>query len=159
MPTWAAASDVSARLTYETIDGSSNPTQTQVEAWIDEAEGRIRVILRAAGIGTTYSDTDTVNVLTHHVTDYVEGRVLLAWSSGAGGEQDREAGEVLIVKFDAFLEEVRANPIQFGSELAATGDVSDSIQMVRSHVLDNEDSLTIADSDFAPKFEIDKVNY
>jgi len=159
VPTWAAASDVSARLTYETIDGSSNPTQTQVEAWIDEAEARIRVILRAAGIGTTYSDTDTVNVLTHHVTDYVEGRVLLAWSSGAGGEADREAGEALIAKFDGFLEDVRSNPIQFGSELAATGDVADAIQSVRSHILDNDDSLTVSDSDFAPKFEVDKVNY
>lgn len=159
MPTWAAATDVQARLTYKTIDGSSSPTTTQVEAWIDEAEARIRVILRAAGLDTVYTDTDTTSALTHHVTDYVEGRVLLAWASGTGGEIDREAGEALIAKFDAFLEDMRANPIQYGSELAATGDVADAVQVIRSHVTDNADNLSVSNSDFAPKTEIAKVNY
>lgn len=159
MPTWAAATDVQARLTYETIDGSSSPTTTQVEAWIDEAEARIRGVLRAAGLATTYSDTDSVNILTNVVADYVEGRVRLAWGSGTGGTEDTEAGERLIAKFDAFIQELRTGAIQLGSELDASGDVPDSVQLARSHIDDNDDGLTVDNGDFDPKFEIGSVNY
>lgn len=159
MPTWAAATDIQARLTYETIGASTNPSTTQVEAWIDEAEARIRGVLRAAGLSTTYSDTDSVNILTHHVSDYVEGRVRLAWGSGTGGVDDTEAGERLIEKFDAFIAELRTGGIQLGSELDPSGDVADAIQLTRSHITDNEDGLTVDNGDFDPKFEIGGVNY
>ena len=159
MPTWAVADDVRARLSYETIDGSSSPNTTQVEAWIDEAEARIRGVLRAAGLATTYSDTDSVNILTNVVADYVEGRVRLAWGSGTGGVEDTEAGERLIIKFDTFIQDLRHGAIQLGSELDPGGDVPDSIQLARSHIDDNEDGLTLNNGDFDPKFEIGGVNY
>ena len=159
MPTWAAASDVQARLTYETISTTSSPTTAQVEAWIDEAEARIRGVLRAAGLTTTYSDTDSVNILTHHVCDYVEGRVLMAWASGTGGTEDREAGQLLVEKFDAFIADLRTGAIQLGSELDSGGDVPDSIQLARSHIDDNEDDLSLDDGDFDPKFTIGEVDY
>lgn len=159
MPTWAAATDVQARITYETISAGSTPSTTQVEAWIDEAEGRIRGVLRAAGLTTTYSDTDSVNILTHHVCDYVEGRVLLSFASGTGGTEDREAGTALVAKFDTFLADLRHGAIQLGSELDPSGDVPDSIQLARSHIEDNEDDLTLDNGDFDPAFEIGGVNY
>lgn len=159
MPTWAAASDVQARLTYETISTTSTPTTAQVEAWIDEAEARIRGVLRAAGLTTTYSDTDSVNILTSFVADYVEGRVRLAWGSGTGGTEDTEAGERLIGKFDAFIGDLRSGTIQLGSELDPGGDVPDAVQLARSHIEDNEDSLSLDNGDFAPKFTIGSVDY
>lgn len=153
MPTWATADDVRARVAYATIGTTSKPTTAQVEQWLDEAEARIRGVLAAQGLPTTYTDTDAVNILTVAATDYAEGHILNTWSSQDGNTGARP-GDVLIDKFDAFLEQLRARTIQLAGELAA-GDVAESVRRVRSYWTDNEDGLSISAGDFAPAIGAD----
>lgn len=156
MSNWAAVSDVQARLTYETISASSNPTTTEVQAWLDEGEAFIVLELRAAGIATTYTDTDTTNVLTSYAADYATGHTKRAWASAAGNS-DNEDGQIELDRFEAFLERVRNNPIAFGEALSASGSVADSIQHARSYTTDNPDSKTVANGDFAAVVTVDET--
>lgn len=136
MSSWAAVSDVQARLTYETIGASANPTTTQVQAWLDEAEGLIRIELRASGLPTTYSDTDTVNVLTSWATDYAHALTLMSWASH-GGPEVLEQGQMMMERFEANMERIRKNSIKVGEALSPTGTVTDSVQFARSHVTED----------------------
>lgn len=142
MPTWAAADDVRARVSYATIDSNSRPTTAQVEQWIDEAEGEIRGVLAAAGQPITYTATDAVNTLTGAATDYAEGHVRRVFN-------EIEEGDKLIARFDAFIESLKKNPTQLAGELAQS-DVASSTIGNRSYATDNNDGLSIENGDFEP---------
>ena len=138
--TYAAVSDVQARLTYETIDGSSNPNTTQVTAWLEEGEAFVLGSLRAAGLDTSYDAGSTgFKILTSWIVDYAEARVRIAWASAAGdGNPD---GQDQLLQFKETLAELRRNPILYGEMLSATGAVPDATQRVRTHVTDRSTTL------------------
>ena len=74
MGTYVSTAQVSARLPYRTIDGSSSPTSTQVSEWIDEAEALIHGALNAAEVTTPITGTDGVKIMRSWVLDYSVGR-------------------------------------------------------------------------------------
>lgn len=143
MPTWSSVSDVSARVSYATINGTSKPTDTQVSGWIDYAEAIMRAVLAAQGLSTTYAVlSDAALILGKWATDYAEGQTRKVWA-------EHKEGDALIDAFEEFVEKMRTRTIQIGSELAA-GDVAETARGVRSYVTDNEDGLSIGNGDFDP---------
>src|SRR6056300_1618766 len=120
MPKWCTVNNVQSRLTYGSITGASSPNVKQVNEWIDEAEGRIRGVLRAHGLTTTYTDTDSVAILRSMAAKYATGHVLRSWGSRSGGDET-EQGDSLIEAFDADIELLRNKGIQLGSELDPSG--------------------------------------
>lgn len=149
MPIWASAEDVQSRVTYGSVSATSKPSTDQVEQWLDEAEAQIRAILRAAGLATAYTDSDSVNLLIMWATDYATGQLLKAWGR-QGNDELLEEGQALLERFDATIQRVRSKTIAMGTELDSGGNVADSAQQVRSYTTDNSDGKTVARGDFAP---------
>ncbi len=149
MAVWADVDAVRARVSYATIGVTSKPTEDDVLGWLNEAEARVRGILAAQGLATTYDvGSDAVLILRGAVVDYAEGHCLNTWASGDGNVGARP-GDPLLAKFEGFLGELRARTVQLGSELVG-GDVAEPARRLRSYWTDNDDGLSIAAGDFAP---------
>lgn len=149
MAVWASVDDVRARVSYATIGATSKPTEDEVLAWLNEAEARVRGILAAQGLATTYDGgSDAELILRGAVVDFAEGHCLNTWGAGDGNVTGRP-GDALLAKFETFLGDLRARTVQLGSELAG-GDVAETSRGVRSYWTDNDDGLSIAGGDFEP---------
>ena len=148
---WAQIADVQARLTNADPFGvSTNPTATEVQKWLEEAESLIKVELRSAGHSTTVTDPDSVLVLGKYVTDYAAAQVKLAWASATGGISSD--GQSLMDDFFRLLARIRDNRVAFGESLSSSGTVSTSTTHVASYQTDNNDGYSISNGDFAPTF-------
>jgi len=146
--TWSATGDVTARLPYRTIGSATEPSTTDVQVWLNEAEAFLTGTLQSAGLPTTYSEGSVGQLMLQAwASDYAEGRVRVAWAS-AGGDGNNDDGREEINRFFEILDRIRKNPVAFGAELA-TGDVADAVQQVRSHVTDTADK-SISAGDFDP---------
>lgn len=151
MSTWAAVSDVQARLTYQTISSSSKPTTTQVQSWLDEAEAHLRGALSAAGLPTSYTaGGDAAIMLKTWATDYAEGRCRLAWASSEGSD-DNQDGVAVVEEFNRRIADIMDRPSRYG-ELLGAGSAPTNSRRIRAHVTNHPDGKTIAAGDFAPTF-------
>lgn len=160
MPTWSSVAEdaslpsVEGRLPHHVIDASSSPSNVVVGQWLDYAEARMRSVLAAAGLRTSYNspaDDDAIAILGEKACDYAEGRFRRAKASLEGDDENLD-GQLLIDSFEAFISRIEDEPVLFGAELEA-GDVAESQRAFRSHVTDLGADL----DDFAPRVEMSKV--
>ena len=150
MGTWAAYTDVAARIPYRTIGTSSKPTSTQVEAYITQAEHALEGALLAGGCTLPGGSDDGADVMAMWVLDYAEGMTRQAYAA-AGGDGGNDDGQDLIDRFLGLLDKIRENPSWYDALLNG-GDSGDSARRCLGYVLDNADEKTIADGDFDPTF-------
>lgn len=136
MSSWSTVDNVRSRLTYGEIAETSDPSASNVQDWLDEAEARVKGVLRAAKLPTAYTDVDSLLILRNMVVRYAVGNVLMSWGSKTGGD-DLAAGERMVEAFEADLEKIRNQYVQLGSELDASGTVPTASSKVRSHTLDD----------------------
>lgn len=152
MGTYATTAHVESRTPGRTLNATSKPTTVEVDIWIDEAEAELTATLKAAQCTTPITDPDGVEIMRKWVCWYAVGMTKKAWAgSAADGNED---GEIEITRFEALIVSISNDHAYYCALLGGSGS---GHRHVRSHVLDNSDSKTIADGDFDPVFEMDEV--
>lgn len=126
--TYAAVADVQARQPGFTIDGSSSPSSTDVQGWLDEAQSTLDLTLQAAQLPAPYTGTDAMALLGVLITNYATGRFeqALASSGGDGGNED---GNDLVAEFKEALADIRRDPVWWGAKLGGGSAPSGSVKM------------------------------
>lgn len=143
MSVWAQLEHVRSRLTRETIDTTSQPSQAEVQGWLDEAEAETAGILAAGGVSTTYAaDTRGALTLRKHIADFVAGMVRAAWAS-ADGDADNTDGQREIELYQARIEDMRATPASWSARLGDAGATTASARIISSHVTAGETSTPV----------------
>lgn len=150
MGTYCTTAHLNARLPYTTFDTTTNPSTTEIDYWIDEAEALVVGALQSGGNGGTYSTTAAILQIRSWVLDYVEGltRRAYAESSPTGSTDD---GNDVLNRFYARLDWIIANPSVAGAMLGA-GAASANTVRAHSYATNNADSVTT--DDVAPVFKI-----
>lgn len=151
MATYATYADVQARMSYWTISASSDPSTTEIEAWLVEAESLVFGALQAGGNPGSYSSTAAVASLCSWICDYAEGRARQSHANARGDGLNVDDGKDLLAKFDRLIDDILARPSLYGSRLAA-GDAPATSRRLMSYVTNNADNKTVAAGDFAPVF-------
>ena len=149
--TYAGTGDVLKRLPYRDIDANSKVSTTDIQTWLDEGEEELNARLQAAQLPAPYTAAAQKTILRRFLVDYVEGRVRAAYAS-AGGDGGNDDGQKLLDGWTEVLEDIVTNPTR-GGEILGSGSAPSGSRRMRGYVLDNDDSKTIADGDFAPTFE------
>ena len=145
---YVSTAQIAAHLPYRTIDGSSSPSTTDVDAWIEEAEAVLDGALDAAQIPTPVSTAKGIKICRSWVTDAVVGTLRLSFAA-AGGDPSNNAGQDQVEKFNERLTDILNNPQRYAMILGGGAGTAASRQL-RSHVTDNLDGKTAAD--FEPTF-------
>lgn len=145
---YVTTAQVVAHLPYRTIDGSSSPSTTDIDGWIDEAEAVLNGALSAAQIVAPVTSANGVKICRAWVTDAVVGTLRMAFAA-AGGDPNNNAGQDQLDKFNDRINEIINNPQRYAMILGGGAGTTASRQL-RSHVTDNLDGKTAAD--FEPTF-------
>lgn len=154
MGTYATTSDVAALLPGRTIDGTSDPTLTEVGAWVDQAEDRIEGEVEYAGITSDGVVTNArgVSYLKEVVSKGVAATFLEAKSAGSElNEEDRRLAEQYRAYWNEFLVIIDEEPKK-AATLLGHGQSSGDRGVFRSHVQDNTTSKSVSNGDFDAKF-------
>ena len=151
MGTYAATSNVQARLPYRTIDASSEPNDTQVSGWIDEAEAALEGALAAGQVSVPVTNANGIKQMRAWALDYPVGMTRLAYGA-TGGESAEDEGTAMIERFWDRVDDILDNPSRYSAMLSG-GTAGDSTRGLRSYVTDNADGATISGGDFTPTFE------
>lgn len=155
MGSYAASSDVTARIPARPIGTTSAPSTTNIDSWITGAEAKINGKLAALGISTPIANATGIAILKEWVCDYAEGRARMALAAGAG-DGTNDDGKDLVEGFHKWLDTLNDNPAAVLAELTG-GSTSSSTRLMRGYVTDNDDGKTIAAGDFDPVFDRDEV--
>jgi hypothetical protein len=148
--TYAATADVQRRNPYRVIGVSTSPSSTDVDEFISEAEASLHGALAAAQIPTPITDANGSRLLKAWVLNYAEGRVRMAYAA-AGGDGANSDGRDLVDGFWARVNDIIDNPTRYASMLFS-GSAPSGTRRVRCYQLDNQDSKSIGNDDFAPVF-------
>jgi hypothetical protein len=143
--TFAALSDVQARLSGRTISATSKPSSTQVETWIAEAEAMLLGSLGAAEIPQPEVGSNGARILCVWECDFAEGHTRMAYAS-AGGDGSNDDGKDLVESFRQLTLNIRRYPSDYGAMLAS-GDAPEGTSKCRGSNTD-----TTADDYIAPEF-------
>lgn len=153
MGTYVTHDDVQKRVPYRTIGAATKPSETDVDAWIDEAEAGLENLLKAHGCTVPVTAASGVKLMRSWVIDYPLSLILSAFAHSAGGDPGSEAGKAEMDRFLARCADIEKEPAKYEAMLTASSTASDSTRVVRCYELDNEDDKSIDDGDFDPEFE------
>lgn len=152
MPIIGTAAMVADRISYETINASSDPTTTQVESWIDQVEAELEGTLLAAELSTltVYSATTRPSrILAKLITTGVVGLVKEAWESAKGEGFGERSPETL--EFQAAIADINNYPSKWGAMLGGGAAPTGSIAL-QAHVTDT--AITTDDPIPDPIFKV-----
>ncbi len=135
MSIWAAISDVQGKIRNFDIGATSNPSTTEIQKWLDEAEAAIRMALQGVGIDpTSWTSTDDQGLyLGGYARDFALGNILAAFAT-AQGDEESDAGSAMIDRLDALIDDIALKPQKYGDMLSA-GSPPAGTKRLRSHVL------------------------
>ena len=170
MPAFATIADVRSRVSYgEITDGTggspgdpgyiapSQPSATEVGAWLDELSAEIRLMFTGLGLPTSFTaGTDQALLMTGIVANVAAGRCRQAWASSQGNANDD--GEAAEARFRAWLEDVRRRPGYYGELLGAGTAPTESLEIAGITTL-NFDGLDSSDSSFEPTIQRGRENF
>src|SRR3990167_10063565 len=141
MGTYAATSDIQARLPGFTLSTSTKPSSTQVSQWITEAEAELEGAMLAGGLTVPNTNTRGIEILKSWASDYAEGhaRQALAAAGGDGGNDD---GKDLTQRFEDRIQDILSNAARYGQMLEG-GSAPDGSRIVRTYHLNNQDSKDV----------------
>lgn len=148
---YSTTDDVQANLPGRTLSASSKPALAQVSGWITQGDALLDGSLAAKGMTVPYTEgANALAILKSWSLLYAEGHTRMAFASG-GGDGGNEDGKDLLEQFEKVLAFIRENP---GDVAAMLGDGSapEATKRFRGYVLDNDDSVSIGNGDFAPVF-------
>ena len=143
MGTYATNSDVSARIPGRPLTASSDPTTTQVDAWIAEAEAMLTGVLSAQGISVPITDGGAI-IMRSWVCDYAEGMTRLAHAS-ASGDASNTDGQTQLDRFYATIEAIMKDASAYAAMLL--GKSSSGTSSVRGY------ALGLTDEEAEPRFD------
>lgn len=156
MAIYGSAAGVASRLPGRTISATSDPTDTEVTAWLDQAESRLGRELVAIGLAIPVVGTDPVNI----VKDVVESRAAYRWLSGAGAlaasQEDVQLKADLKKEWDDFLLKIAAEPGKVATLLGQGAGSSGGPSQLRSYATDNTDGKSIDAGDFPVRMTLDE---
>lgn len=155
MATYADVDDIRSRIGGRVIDTTSSPTESEVDAMIDEAEAEIVTCLIASGLPEASISTEGAKVLRHWISNYISGWVRTTHAA-AGGVGDNADGQELREKWQALLERIMNNAAHYTAMLGGGTQPSDAIDAV-AYVTDNADGKSIADGDFDATITMSEV--
>lgn len=145
-------SEVNARNPARAVSASTSPTDTQAQAWIEEAEAFINGALLVGNLPAPYTvGTNAAKILGMIVGDYAEGRIRIAYAA-AGGDGQNKDGEAQVEKFYETCKDIKRNPETWAAMLGA-GSPPVAARRNRGHVTDNADGETVDNGDFDPIFD------
>ena len=154
MPTYATVGDVFSRVrgllgdSVTAFSSSTEPSETDVENWMDEAVGAIHSCLRSVNVTPLpMTDAFAIAKLGEMEIRYAEGRVrrLVA---GYGGDQGNRDGQDLIDKFFEDCEKLKAQ-----RQLTQEGlDPSQTVQTASNYVTNPQGPDTLTEADWKPRF-------
>ncbi len=155
MPSWATANVEVIALVRgllprnpSAFDGTTIPTVTQVDQWLDEAEDEIEGVLAAEGI-TVPATTAATNILGKYTAEYAVGQIKNLIDTAGGGEG--AAGASNLETYEQMLVSLQVRPDYWKKKLGVGGT---SATFARGNVLNNPDGLTIENGDFEAKIKI-----
>ena len=107
---WGIANtDIAALIGYATIDGSSNPTNTQVTAWVKEFAAEVnQAFLHATGVVASDSTVGTAvdDEFFQFITGKIRSRVAAEWFMS--NQRDiNEWNRLKVDEFNAMIEQVK----------------------------------------------------
>lgn len=149
MATYATSAGVAPRAGNRPLTETSKPSTTDVDGWLNEAEGELLGAFAAAGIATTYTaGSQGANILRGWIEGYVAGllRVSYAAAAGAGANAD---GQEQVREWRDRLLRIGRDPAHF-SAMLGTGSASNASIGLSSHIQDS--SLGLEAADYAPTF-------
>lgn len=155
MPSWAAANTEVIALVRgllprnpSVFDGTTIPTLTQVDQWLDEAEDEIEGVLAAEGI-TVPATAAALNILGKYSAEYAAGQIKNLIDTAGGGSGD--AGAPNLECYEQMLVSLQVRPDYWKKKLGVS---LGGATFARGNVLNNRDGLTIEDGDFEAKIKI-----
>lgn len=131
---YASIGDITARNPYRAIGASTKPSQSEVEAWISQAEAMLNGALAGAGMTTPYTDSAAVLILRNWVASYVEGLVRMAYAA-SGGDGANDDGKDLVKAFLDRLDDIAVNAARYDRMLTPSS-TADTTTGVRASNLD-----------------------
>ena len=144
---WGTRAGATARLPGYTISGSTSPSVTDVDNWIEEAEQILTTELQALGAATTYASGSAAEArLAWLAETYAVGQFRRAFAT-AGSASDVDAGAQ---EFATFWDEVRSwrsSPTWAASTFGA-GSASSSSQLAASDATNNPANYTASPPSF-----------
>jgi hypothetical protein len=152
---YADLDSLRGRQPHRTIDATSKPTATEVQAWLDEGQAILDSELKAGELPAPYSDADAVKVLRVIVLDYAEGRLRQAYAT-SGGDHTNTDGLDQLDAFHKRITDIREHPVRWGAVLGA-GSAPGSARRIRSYATDNDAGKSVTGGDFDPVFEMTEV--
>ena len=150
MGTYVSTTQVGARLPYRTFSGSTSPSTSEISEWIDEAEAMLHGLLNTVEISTPITGTDGIKIMRSWVLDYSVGQTRISLAA-AGGDGDNDAGIDQLNRFYEVANDIVRNPMKYSAMLSG-GAGSTSARTLRGYQTDNDDSRTVSNGDFSPKF-------
>jgi len=158
MSDYATYAHVHARLPERpTPSASTQPTQAQIEGWVDGADSELTGELRAAGIAVPIETDAGVLLMREWICDYAEGRWLRALANAAA-DGSNDAGQEMLERFAARILDIRDNPAVYESMLTGGSSSTSDAAEFRSYQLHADkigDDDSISGGDFAPLVERD----
>lgn len=149
MSVWGAVGDVASRLSYATIDADSEPSTTEVQQWLDDAESQIKASLESGDLPTSFtSGASAISILKEVVVDYAEARCRLVWASN--GLTDQFA-EDLLERFHERREDIADRPNYWAGRLKAGAPTPQNL-MISGTATQDVGGRTVTSSDLAPVF-------
>jgi hypothetical protein len=148
MGAYAQVADVTSRMPYTTLSGTSKPSTTDIERWIDEAEAKLEGAALGVGIQPSSITTRGKMLFTSWAADYAEGRARRALAA-AGGDGDNDDGVAELVGFRETIDQFATDPGGMDAMLTDGSPVDDT-RRVRSYVTDNSDGVTRSSSGIVP---------
>lgn len=148
---YATVANIQARNPYVKITTYSEPTSSEVQIWIDDAEAMVNGALSAAQLTSPCVNANGIKILRQKVTTYVSALVARAYSAAGGDVDVFDTGDI-DERWEAFLIDVVAESTKWGSMLEG-GSAGTAARKLRSHTTHNQDGLTVSNGDFDPEYE------
>ena len=150
MGNYVTSAQIAAKMPYRTFTATSEPSTSNIDDWIGEAEAVLNGQLSAAQIGAPVTSAEGIKILRAWVSDAVIGTIRQAFAQ-AGGDPNNEAGLAQIERFNDRLIDIANNPARYYSMLVG-GSTATSNRQFKSHVTDHPDGKSVAAGDFEPVF-------
>lgn len=148
MADYASVDDVRSRVGGRILTATSNPSETDVESMLDEAEAELLGCIIALGLAESSISTRGAKIMRHWLANYVSGWFRISYAA-AGGDGGNEDGEKQVEEWLEMKKAMMQSPA-FYVNMLGSGTTPDNAINAKSYVTDNTDGKSISDGDFDP---------
>lgn len=154
MPTYTTLAGLQPRLGHRglQITATSEPTISDVEAWLDEAEAEALGAIKAGGGPASFTlGGQGHRIIRGRIENYVAGLVRIAHAA-SGGAGNNDDGVKLVDDWKEWLKKLETDSRWMLAQLDDAGSEGSDATVLRSHATDT--ALGLEDRDLIPSFKI-----